>query len=80
MTDYFKNPDKTDGGRLVTGFECDTDMITEEFMLARDEYRFKTGRSRGDNEVLAYHVRQAFVPGEVDADTAHKLGHGFPRE
>jgi len=28
MTDYFKNPDKTDGGRLVSGFEtnqaCDT--------------------------------------------------------
>ena len=80
MTDYFKNPDKTDGGRLVTGFECDTDMITEEFMLARDEYRFKTGRNQGDNEVLAYHVRQAFFPGEIDADTANKLGHELAME
>ena len=80
MVDYFKNPDKTDGGRLVTGFECDTNMITEEFMLARNEYRFKTGRDQGDNEVLAYHVRQAFVPGEIDADTVNKLGHELAME
>ena len=75
MTDYFKNPDKTDGGRLVSGFEVDTDIIAEDFIFARDEYRFITGRNQGDSEVLAYHVRQAFVPGEVDADTAHQLGH-----
>ena len=80
MTDYFKNPDKTDGGRLVSGFECDTNIITEEFILARDEYRFTTGRDQGDSEVLAYHVRQAFVPGEVDADTAHQLGHELAME
>jgi len=80
MTDYFKNPDKTDGGRLVSGFELDTDIIAEEFMLARDEYRFTTGRDQGDSEVLAYHVRQAFVPGEVDADTAHQLGHELAME
>ena len=80
MVDYFKNPDKTDGGRLVTGFECDTDMITEEFMLARNEYRHKTGRSQGDSEVLAYHVRQAFKTGEIDSDTANKLGHELAME
>jgi len=80
MTDYFKNPDKTDGGRLVSGFEVDTDIIAEDFIFARDEYRFITGRNQGDSEVLAYHVRQAFVPGEVDADTAHQLGHEFAME
>jgi len=80
MTDYFKNPDKTDGGRLVSGFECDTNIITEEFILARDEYRFTTGRDQGNNEVLAYHVRQAFLPGEIDADTAHQLGHELAME
>jgi len=80
MTDYFKNPDKTDGGRLVSGFEVDTDIIAESFMLARDEYRHSTGRNQGDSEVLAYHVRQAFLPGEVDADTAHQLGHELAME
>jgi len=80
MTDYFMNPDKTDGGRLVSGFEVDTNIITEEFMIARDEYRFITGRDQGNSEVLAYHVRQAFLPGEVDADTAHQLGHELAME
>jgi len=80
MTDYFKNPAKTDDGRLVSGFEVDTDIIIEDFMMARDEYKFKTGRDQGENEVLAYHVRQAFSPGEVDADTAHRLGHELAME
>jgi len=80
MTDYFKDPAKTDGGRLVSGFEVDTDIITESFMMARDDYHYTTGRNQGDNEVLAYHVRQAFLPGEVDADTAHRLGHELAME
>ena len=80
MTDYFKNPTKTDDGRLVSGFECDTDLITEDFMMARDDYRHNTGRDQGANEILAYHVRQAFLPGEVDADTAHQLGHELAME
>jgi len=80
MTDYFKNPDKTDGGRLVSGYEVDTDTITETFMEARDDYHHITGRNQGDSEILAYHVRQAFLPGEVDADTAHQLGHELAME
>jgi len=62
--------------------EVKTRLITNltKRQLARDEYRFKTGRSQGDNEVLAYHVRQAFLPGEIDADTANKLGHELAME
>ena len=80
MADYFKNPDKTDGGLLVSGFECDTDYVAENFMFAREEYQFNTGRIQGDNEILAYHVRQAFLPGEIDAETAHRLGHELAME
>jgi len=58
----------------------DTDIITETFMEARDDYHHITGRNQGDSEILAYHVRQAFLPGEVDADTAHQLGHELAME
>ena len=80
MTDYMKNPAKTDGGRLVTGFECDPDVVTEDFMFMRDEYRYRTGRDQGEKEVLAYHVRQSFLPDEIDADTASKLGYELALE
>ncbi|MCL2604135.1 MAG: relaxase/mobilization nuclease domain-containing protein [Defluviitaleaceae bacterium] len=72
--EYLMNPDKTEGGTLVTGFECEPDVAAQDFMFARDEYRYKTGRDQGDNEILAYHVRLSFLPGETDAETASKLG------
>jgi len=42
-------------------------------MLYRQEYLNITGRKRGD-EVLAYHVRQAFKPGEITAEKANEIG------
>ena len=80
VTDYVKNPAKTDGGLLVTGYECDPEIVMEDFMFSRDEYQSKTGRSQGENEILAYHVRQSFVPGEVDAETASRLGFELAME
>jgi hypothetical protein len=80
VTDYVKNPAKTEGGLLVTGFGCDPDVVTEDFMLSRDEYQFKTGRSQGEDEILCYHVRQSFLPGEADAETVAKLGYELAME
>ena len=40
-------------------------------MLYRQEYLNTTGRKRGD-EVLAYHVRQAFKPGKITAEKANR--------
>jgi len=79
-TDYILNPDKTEGGTLITAFECDADIVATDFMLARADYQFNTGRSQGENEVLAYHVRQAFKPGEIDAKKAHQLGYELAME
>ena len=42
-------------------------------MLYRQEYLNTTGRKRGD-EVLAYHVRQAFKLGEITAEKANEIG------
>ena len=80
VMDYVKNPKKTSDGLSITAFECDVDIAAEDFMLARDEYIFRTGRGQGENEILAYHVRQAFKPGEVDADTAAQLGFELAME
>jgi len=78
--EYILNPAKTEGGLLVAGYECEPDIAAQDFMLARDEYRYKTGRDQGDKEVLAYHVRMSFLPGETDAEMVGKLGYELAME
>ena len=80
VTDYVMNSSKTEGGLLVTGYECVPATVAEDFMLSRDEYRANTGREQGPNEILVYHVRQSFLPGETDAETAAKLGYDLAME
>ncbi|MCQ2511679.1 MAG: relaxase, partial [Lachnospiraceae bacterium] len=43
-TDYAANPEKTEGGELVTSYECDPATCDEEFLLTKREYEHKTGR------------------------------------
>jgi hypothetical protein len=74
-TDYAENPEKTNKGDLVTGYACDPRTADEEFLLAKRRYEYITGRRQGKRNVLAYHIRQAFKPGEVDAETANKIGY-----
>ena len=44
IIDYVANPQKTDNGRLVTGFACDSRVADAEFLLAKREYISATGR------------------------------------
>ena len=37
-TDYAQNPEKTEKGELVTGYECDPMTADEEFLLAKRQY------------------------------------------
>ena len=67
IIDYVENPEKTDYGKLIYGFECDTRTADAEFTLAKRQYIHQTGRVRGADDVIAYHFRQAFKPGESDA-------------
>jgi hypothetical protein len=57
IIDYVDNPDKTDGGRLISSYECDSRTVDEEFLLAKKEYEYITGRNNGGKNVLAYHIR-----------------------
>ena len=68
-TNYAKNPDKTEKGRLVTGYQCDPLTVDEEFLLSKRRYEQITGR-RQKHEVIAYQIRQSFKPGEITADEA----------
>ena len=74
IIDYTKNPQKTDGGRLITSWQCDSRIADAEFLFAKNQYTQKTGRVRGEDDVIAYHLRQSFVPGEITPEDANRLG------
>ena len=38
IIDYAANPQKTDNGRLITGFGCDSRTADAEFLLAKRQY------------------------------------------
>ena len=79
IIDYVANPQKTDHGRLITGYECDSRVADAEFMLAKRQYIAATGRVRGADDVIAYHVRQSFRPGEITPEEANRLGVEFAK-
>ena len=42
---YIMNPDKTDGGLLISSHACAPPTAADEFLLYRSEYQRNTGRS-----------------------------------
>ena len=79
IIDYVANPKKTDDGRLITGYACDSRTVDAEFLLAKRQYIAATGRVRGADDVIAYHVRQSFRPGEITPEEANRLGVEFAK-
>ena len=71
---YIKDPTKTENGILVTSYGCTPQTAEAEFMLMRREYLTITGRRRGKDDVLAYHLRQSFKPGEITSEEANRIG------
>ena len=74
IIDYTENPQKTDGGRLITSWQCDSRIADAEFLFTKNQYIQKTGRVCGEDDVIAYHLRQSFVPGEITPEDANRLG------
>lgn len=79
IIDYVANPKKTGNGKLITGYECDSRTADAEFLLAKRQYIAATGRVRGSDDVIAYHVRQSFKPGEITPEEANRLGVEFAK-
>jgi hypothetical protein len=72
--DYIKNKDKTDEGRLVTSYSCNPDLVDEEFLLSKKEYQ-QNGCVEHEGDIIAYHIRQAFKPGEITPEEANRIGY-----
>ncbi len=72
--DYIKNPVKTRNGELVTCAGCAVQNTDLDFEMTRSLYENLTGREPKKDEILAYHMRQSFQPGEVSAEQAHEIG------
>ena len=79
IIDYVENPEKTDGGRLISSYQCDSRIADAEFLLSKRQYLAKTGRRRGADDVIAYTIRQSFVPGEITPEEANRLGYELAR-
>ena len=68
---YGLNPEKLGA---VSSYLCDPNTAPAEFLLVKSQYLAETGRavSRG---ALFFQIRQAFLPGEVAAEEANRIGY-----
>ncbi|MCL2821559.1 MAG: relaxase/mobilization nuclease domain-containing protein [Oscillospiraceae bacterium] len=73
--DYTGDYTKTRDGDLIAAYECDPATAVSEFLLSKKIYEKKTGRNQGWHDVIGYHIRQSFKPGEVTAEEALKIGY-----
>lgn len=56
--EYGQNPDKTQGGELISSYACDHMTADAEFLLSKAKYRAVTGREQHrDADVLCYQIR-----------------------
>lgn len=75
-TDYAINPDKTLNGEYVSSYECSPEIVDTEFLLAKQKYSSITGREpQHGRDIIAYQIRQSFLPGEVTPEQANKIGY-----
>ncbi|MDG4526991.1 relaxase/mobilization nuclease domain-containing protein [Streptococcus suis] len=65
--DYILEKKKTDGQTLISTHMCFPTTAHSQFLQTRKEYKV-------NGTVLARHLIQSFLPGEVDQVTAHKIG------
>ncbi|MBC6679551.1 relaxase/mobilization nuclease domain-containing protein [Zhenpiania hominis] len=66
VSDYVRNPEKTQAP-FVTGINCQPDTAPEEMDYVKKQF----GKEDG---ILAHHVFQSFLPGEITPGLAHQLG------
>ena len=74
-TDYVKNPEKTNNGDLVSAYECNPSIVDKEFLFSKRQYATATGKKENENSVIAYHLRQSFMPGEITPEKANEIGY-----
>ena len=78
IIDYVENPQKTDNGKLITGYGCDSRTPMPNFCW-QTAVSPPPGGCVAPDDVIAYHVRQSFKPGEITPEEANRLGVEFAR-
>ena len=73
VVEYAVDDLKTEERVYVSGNRCDPEFAARQFQKTKQHYK-KTGG------ILAFHGYQSFKPGEVDADTAHRIGVELAKE
>lgn len=79
IIDYVKNPEKSDHGRLISSWQCDSRIADSQFFFFKQQYIRNTGKVRGTDDVIAYHLRQSFRPGEITPEEANRLGYDLAK-
>ena len=74
---YADNPDKTNGYEFVKSYGCDYYTAPNDFALTKQLYEQQTGRGGQVGDILAYHVRQSFKPGEITPEAALEVGYAL---
>ena len=64
---YICNPEKTDEGILISSFGCSPETAAFDF-------KFALSKTKQSDPNKAFHLIQAFMPGEVSYDEAHRIG------
>jgi hypothetical protein len=75
ISSYMENPLKTEGGELISAYECAPETADAEFLLSKARYLSLTGRDQKQRDVIAYHIRQSFKPGEITPEEANRIGY-----
>jgi len=74
---YADNPDKTNSYEFVKSYGCDYYTAANDFALSKITYEQQTGRVGRNGDILAYHVRQSFKPGEITPQAALEVGYAL---
>lgn len=73
VINYASDGRKTEQMQYVTGINCEPQNAIEEFRFTKMHWDKCGG-------IVAFHAYQSFKPGEVDPETAHKIGVALAQE
>ncbi len=72
--DYICNPEKTDDQIYISSFACSPETAALDFKYTLDHTTEQSFADGQDRENKAFHLIQAFAPGEVSYEEAHAIG------
>lgn len=72
--EYICNPDKTDENIYISAFACAAETASYDFKYALDHANDFNSIEKVQRENQAFHLIQAFEPGEVSFEEAHTIG------